>query len=282
MGNCLVTKLKAVVDNNNLPRLGEIFIEVPSDCLTGDGQNISLSNFEGLTTVIVSGDLEIWTSDGSSKIGDGKTVDTNTTYIFKIKNVGNGGIIRINNKYSMTPFAEFIYWPMKYEDLKSSMLWYKATTFEPTYFGERYLSKELGQYGPKGNLADLMNGNPYILIVIRNLDISGDIAELAKIKDSFVAIVSDNCNLYGTLESIGVCTKVDTLRMYNNNISGTIEGFVQAQRAADPTNRTSFTFGQVDFQLNNIYFNGSLIDYPISNFSWTANTITINDVTVNA
>lgn len=87
-----------------------------------------------------------------------------------------------------------------------------------------------------------------------------------------------NTDSYGDISNLGKLTALATFYGGTSKISGTIESFVQAQRAAGRTSTSSaITFSASSTQVT---FDGGPLES--STLSWTASTITLGSKTIDA
>ena len=85
-----------------------------------------------------------------------------------------------------------------------------------------------------------------------------------------------NVKVTGDIVNLGNLVNLTNVGIGNTNISGTIESFVKAQRSAG-RNSAQLTGSSRDW--GKVTFNGSSTKGTLS---WTATTITMNGVTINA
>lgn len=91
-----------------------------------------------------------------------------------------------------------------------------------------------------------------------------------------------NCNdLYGDIADLGTCTGLTLLGLLNTQVSGNIEDFVKAQRAAGRTSCESLNFSYAAETL--IKWKGEVVATSVYEniLSWTADTMTFKGETIN-
>lgn len=254
MGNCLVTKLKGAVDNDNLLRIGEGCFEV-------------MKNKTSNTIITATqSPITIRKKDGSAfnAVTNGETKTGVTSVIGNAITLSDAGIYVIDNKY-------------KVEAVNSQQLY---ANYPDTF-----------DYSPLYSL-DVMNG------VVR-------IDKLPKYKDTLIELIYTNVSLSENNWSyISLLTKLKTLQLstilgvslttgaFGNFIpasvttfrggdgymSGSIEDFVAARRAAGVT-EGSLSMAWLG---NGVTFNGNAVGVGAKTLSWTGSTITFGGETINA
>ena len=281
--NCLVTKLKGIVNNNNLPKYGELLWRVSSnDVITivfGVGQWKN-ANFE------VTGDLSIWNYQETTNYGQTYHYESSSpTDTISIKIKGNNGDISFTDKYSMwdnLTKAVILYDTVYDNDIKSLKYWFKSTKLALNVFGGKSASQN--KYVERtGTLNDIVEiGVPFTSIDIGySKNITGNIATMAALKNTLTKFAAYGTSLSGSIEDLGECTLLVTLNFNSDfGIEGTVEGFVARQRAAG---RTTAEFTQFDMSSSKVTFNGHTLTGLTNNtLLWTANTITCYGETINA
>lgn len=261
--DCLVTKLKGVVDNPNLMPIGTRNIEVERGIID---PHIGLNERVGLTIKVV---------------GDGT---------FSVQGVSG------YTEYTADDFIEFHPEPASgKETIKINVSnWYKVIAFNgngcPMDTEDlKYTSLDNWSYTTiKGKLTNLMGKN------ILNVRISGQFniptdGSLLYTEDEFVATLRSwsltsftqfHANGFGVSAYIYGKAMPDTITSIELNDAdyGTIEDFVRGLRQ----NRTSGTIQSFGSGSHNSWtFNGEEA-YGFHELSWTATTITYNGVTINA
>ena len=111
MGNCLETKLKAGVDNNNLPIFG-----CASFVLTTFSD--ALFSFQDLESATLIGNAHF--TDGTTD--KGQTTDLN---LFHIVDAQAGDILMLKNKYTTT----YLYFPDKETVSEGDTSWFENATY---------------------------------------------------------------------------------------------------------------------------------------------------------
>lgn len=262
--NCLVTKLKATVENDSLERLGIANLKL----LVANGFN-SFNASEGAEYIItfpdnvtintVSGNCVIL-SEHKAKIGN---IGTNTYNGLTLNITGDVYVtidnrdyyladVQIENKYNLGYFYgigelnKFKFIPiMSFESVRecSGRL------------------EDINKQSLKFLVINSVNGSQFSGI---SNQITGDIASLGD----------------------GVLLKQISLLYPNEDqtkVYGTIESFVQKQRALGRTDTSaSDDHLSVRFGYTDITFNGNNVGTVMTELYWTASTITLGDNTINA
>lgn len=226
MNNCLVTKLKAVVENNDLPVLGEFQIKmnaIPSFLVN---QTLYLQ---------FNVDSEIYSADGT-KFVDNQGNPTSdrvsfTANVGKYVNLPMSAItICVKNKYNITDIrCNF----ERVEPINISDICYASniTRIDAKLYGDiadlhgltsltRLHSTNTSKYY---NLNKVLIGNIGAINTLRSL--------------TFLSLGFSKLN--GNLEDIGALTSVTNLAVGNTGIGGSVEAFVNSQRTQTTNPRTT-------------------------------------------
>ena len=156
MGNCLVTKLKGVVDNDNILKLGEIrFLTSKSDSI-----NRCYLSFTESTTVKIINDGHFYNSTTSDL---GKNLSLLPQQSSVNTKVSPGSLIQINNKYALA-------------SISFGTLENKISLAELKYSPLVYLYAEKDNI--EGDISNLAGKQMDFLGVINNPSVYGDIAAL--------------------------------------------------------------------------------------------------------
>lgn len=268
METCLVTKLKSVVDNNNLPILGKIRTYVKR----GSGNAVY-----GLNRI---------------ELSEGAYIE-----------IQQGTIGGSNRKWIAPEFyqylvdlGEFVV-DAGYNDLK--LLIPKYIVKRVTYLGdESYpLHVDMNDYLYCNNLSDfvIVNDHSSIIInedVVKNLStfaiagciIAGEPFDVTSIGlgGKFISfdVSSITANIKGSLNNFGFSPITSLNAPNTKKVSLNIEQFVANNRTAG---RTTGSLSLPWVGACNCTFNGAAVKNQQSNsLSWTATTITFNGVTIDA
>lgn len=226
MNNCLVTKLKAVVENNDLPLLGEFQIKmnaIPSFLVN---QTLYLQ---------FNVDSEIYTADGT-KFVDDQGNPTSDTVSFTA-NVGkyvflptSAITICVKNKYNITDIrCNFA----RTEPFDVSNLKYSSNI-------TRIDAKLYGDIADLNGLTSLTRLHLSNVPEYYNLDkvLIGNIGAINTLRSlTFLTIAFSKLN--GNLEDIGALTSLTNLQVGNSGIGGSVEAFVDSQRTQATSPRTT-------------------------------------------
>lgn len=260
MNNCLVTKLKGTVDNDQLFKLGELRVKIGKDDYLGfaadDSQTIS----------VVDGDL----------LFDGQTTCQLTNGFQDLVNITGEGTVSIPNKYNLTFF--------------------EANFKEKVDLNELRYCTKLNVINLKGSdLAyslDDFNIESSVLTVIKfnnSRYVRGSINKLLKYNLRTLWFHSDA--KYFTETDFSILGKFRSCvdygsTMVNSRLAGSIEDFVAQKRLARTAAGLEVAGSCIFYWLGdggNVTFQGTPITNVNDNtISWTANTITYNGITINA
>lgn len=230
MENCLVTTLRQAIDNDNLPILDSIVINVVKT------EEERLPEQKYLEFRLVENTSVTFTVlDGSNKIALSETfmennpknmvTVANPSGIFKIYFVNDNYKVKVSSKNNIQVFRNYI-------GISAT----KRTYIEPIYNGMSGLD----------NLRNFINSSSSLPF---NIEILKDATSLV----TFMSPYSPNC--YGDIASLGDCILLETLRLTGTSCSGNVEELVQKQV---DNGRTSGTL-QILAANSNIKYNGSSI-----------------------
>ena len=267
---CLQTKLKSVVDNDNLSKLGCISI-IKKSVQSGFSVNLWFNIRSNAQFDATSRD-SVFLDNAGASLGNTITVPVRTEWDFPIRfGLGTG----------------------KFDIPKYSLLWIK-TSYNQSDFEikisdlqniENLKEIELPLHGSLSDIKGL--GNLTSFVAKSESTIYGDIANFAKCpklsKISVSSPVSEQ-SVYGDIKDLGTLTSLTNIKFSAGSIglSGSIEDFVHEQRNAT-TPRVSCDGMTVNIFGSRVTFNGSNISaYADRTLSWTASTITYNGVTIEA
>lgn len=254
MANCLVTKLKEVVQNDNLEILGRGEFE-----LFNGGTNY-IQFKAGTKITVISGDL---TLDGKTEI----TIPDAGASLNNAVASGNG-IIAVSNKYAITDIniaGQFDSKAIAYSALNSLTLTsYSSARCNDEIRISDFVNCPLksivinSNYNLVGNYGDLMDLG---LTNVNIYPVSGFRMQNFKIK---MYDLGRNTNT-NTFESIMIATE-------NKNVSGSIEDFVAARKVAGQSaSESDVTFFYLG-DSQTIYYKGAIVANKLTNIiTWTAN-----------
>lgn len=255
MENCLVTKLKGVVDNDNLIKIGEGIIKVVN----------AHNSFK----------MSIGCADGTLTMMDGATVniggsEVTTVALGDITGTFPAGTYRINisGKYGLTTFADYYLYGISNFKIPVDMIKYSPNM---TTLGFVYVDGDIK------HLKELHN-----LQVFSVYDISGVVSDLSILLNNNVSLNSFmivSQNFAGNLVDLAAVTKNIDVSFKNTNINGDIRDLVAAWRAAGITEK------DMNFTLyNNIHITfGEYANFGSNStqqrLKWTASSIYWQDGT---
>jgi hypothetical protein len=273
MGNCLVTKLKGVVDNDNLPILGKLAFNAKR----GTGNNVY-----GLNRIGFNEDATIEVLHGSIGGQRSITIFANTfPYLIElgefVTDEGYDYLTIVVPKYNI-----------KYLTFLQSL---------DVNFGVNVNMNDF-EYSILSGLYIIYNGDRQNKIkVIMNKSVSEKLTELEMASSEIQGEPFDvtDLGLNGRLSRLGLGGVTNLIGSMNNlgfspisylggpntkNVSFNIEQFVANNRTAG---RTTGSLSLPYIGACNCTFNGAAVDNQESNsLSWTATTITFNGVTIDA
>lgn len=273
---CLVTRLKNQVENNNLPILGEIqvIVSLPANQRVG----IVIGKSSGTGCVLSTRTEGVkFSSSASGELTDtyplpDSATSIQTIFVDNSSNEVKKAIICISNKYILNNVI-----------FNSSAITAGARIYTETYIGES--SDWL-------NITNLRsadsNSNPLIGTVLDlvgmydattiSVDEQNDVTTDAYANFTKLTNISLTSKVSGDIIKLGKLTAATNFAFGNSKCSGTIESWVQAQRA---NGRTTGSVTGNSGNSSNVTFNGSTANAKGS-VSWTATTITMNGITIDA
>lgn len=250
--DCLVTKLKGIVNDDSIYKLGEIRISKSyADEFTQIGQGFRISFIKDATISIVG---DGYFTDMTGSQNNGKTIEctANTPVNFY---VSNGDFeIALSDKYSIGYLGL-----SKTEEATGSYNYNKTKNIVGDLDALKYCTNmstfDAGMvFNIKGDLKILGNIPLLNTLDISQTKISGNISVL---KCPLKTLNIDRCD----------------------NITGSVESFVAAQRGAGRnTGSCTLNVGSD----STITFDGSKLDNPTNSLSWTSTQITIGEKTITA
>lgn len=268
MENCLVNKLKSVVNNDNLLKMDEFIVSVNNIPVSDTAQQAVHIGSPRPITLTVLGNGAIATSY-ENLINDPKTEITITTsdVYFSIGDYE----VKIGGKYTINDFQT-----------RSAQHTILSINIEQFKYSEnietiKILGNGYNITGATGDINCLLSKTNLSIINLNSCknihgDISNFVAPLLRNFEIRDSLISGNINNFGRNINLSWLTLTAT------NLSGSIESFVASARNAGRTT------AEIHMNINNtnITFNGSTYTDAGGSLSWTANTITFNGVTINA
>lgn len=271
MGKCLVTKLNAVVDNDNILHLGEARIKIAVD-KTPSNQYINIS-VSSDTDLEIIGDSYFTDSSLSVNLGKSKKVKSSDG---EVRVYFNNAVaeIGIRNKYNIrdirfigsksTDLASFAYTKYLYSiNAEYTGIYGDISSLKNTSIGQIYLS------GCKiyGDIASLKNTTSLYRISINDVpDVYGDLSSLSGLTN-LVWLYFNHSGLTGSIDSLRTLTKLTSVNLENTNaqFTGNIESLSGMSELSD-------------FTCNNAALTGDLAKIPASctlvNFASSSSTFT--------
>lgn len=254
--NCLVTKLKATVDNSNLKKLGVL------DIYGTGNADIGFKGSSPITVKCVSGTMYSDSGRTQSITEKEIPVSANTTYLYIV----DGTHIEVSNKYAIT----FVFMTVATEKLNTEDFKYSTGIIRLT----------VPQI--KGKLSDLSGLTSCTTLELvgpsaaYNQELVGTASDIAGLTALTKLNLMRAVNVTGSFESLGKCIALTEIKIAETLIGGTVEAFVARQRGAGRTTASNITISLADTT-----FDGSSVTHSNTTLSWTATTITFNGVTID-
>lgn len=254
--NCLVTKLKAVVNNSNLKKLGVL------DIYGTGNADIGFKASSPITVKCISGSMYSDSARTQAITEKEIPVSANTVYVY----ITNGTHIEVSNKYAIT----FVFMTPATEKLNVEDFKYSAGITRLT----------VPQI--KGKLSDLSVLTSCTILELvgssaeYNTDLEGVASDIAGLTGLTKINLVRALKVIGSFESLGKCIALTEIKIAETHIAGTVEAFVARQRGAGRT-----TASNIAISLADTTFNGTSVTHSNTTLSWTATTITFNGVTID-
>lgn len=252
---CLVTKLKGVVNNPKLPFLDELIIKGIYDSsmirfIGNQGYDYNTTNVR-----VISGSPTV----GGNSLTDGSTP---TEEIM----LGQTGMIGVRDKTKIVNIIEM--------NLPNGFEQYMGCT------GLKFLSSSrYGSIAPLSNLT-LKRFDYAKKITDLFIGLAGSIGSLEELRCYAGLEIAGEEQQYFAVNQLAKFSAIKYFGAENITLPFSIEDYVHACRALGRTSSTQ----QIGFYAKNIEFNGAILstgnlDVKIT---WTPTTITCNNVTINA
>lgn len=244
MGQCLVTKLKGVIDNENLSVLGTLVFKTKKITTpTAATQKIIIQVPSKQTCVVsVKGKDMLYDENFANELGKEVSV-TNRYFTFC---VSNGATVFISNKYALNVINTAN--SMVLESFNIDELAYSTGISNITISGSNIL----------GNLKAIKNLSNINTLNLSYCTIAGNLTDLNG--GSFLQRIS-TWRMYGIKGITGNINELDAMPKLTaisftdstSNISGSIEGFIENQMAKGVYNKSDV---QLEVRNTNITYQG--------------------------
>ena len=314
--NCLVTKYKATVNDNSLLKVGEMLIDIiEQESPTNITNRLYLNSSSDLIIEVENGEANItldsnmesgWTNKitlpYSSGVSPAPVFVRNGNYRLKVLSkynlteVGrytesiNQKAISVDTKYlkyshglvniysNISGDTSNLIGCTKLKTLKSIGLLNKLTG-NLSDLAPLTALNELSLYNADkltGNLSDLAPLTVLNELGLYNADkLTGNLSDLAPLTALKNLNLGECKNIIGTINDL--TQPLIMLDVYNTQVTGELIEFVKTQRSVGRTTGTCRSSWWGD----KITFNGSVPSTSQLRLSWTENTITLGDTTVN-
>lgn len=267
MALCLVTRLKASVNNPDLPILGGMMCEI-APAVNSDG-TVTLSL--GATS---PGQLEVELLNSTFEDGTTKKTLQAIAEYHKCSKPDSGILqVIINNKQYLRRIIELYAMPYGVQELNGLPL--VELTLNKNTQGLDLSKLEVGGLSLVENLT-MYSGAPKFKGTMDNLVAALNPNKLKTLFFLTNALPSFDISIFGRFVNL------TTLNITGAAATGTVENFVSIQRSSGRETCAGIAIGS---QLGNqVTFNGAVLNVGTGakTLSWTSTTITINDVTINA
>ena len=214
MGNCLITQLKGVIDNNNLPKFGELRI-------TNTGSNIEsiAIGYGGFSKEIYVINGHFTDSTGQEDLGTTQTLPSGNESYSKRFYITPGAILCLPDKYDIVSFITGGNVELKYLEFDEDSFSYCTKI--------KYLA--LNGLNMPMNISALKNMTKMTLFTLKGGFVQGDIANLSNLtKVQGTVEFGYNKFIYGDIVNLSVWKNVNVLVMTGTTISGSAKEFGDA------------------------------------------------------
>ena len=289
--NCLVTKLKANVNDNSLLKVGEMFIDIiEQKTPTNITNRLYLNSSSDLIIEVENGEANI-TLD--SNMESGWTNKITLPYSSGVSPapvfVRNGNYrLKVLSKYNLTEvgrYTESVNQKAISVDTKYLKYSHGLVNIYSKLSGD--ISNLIGCTKLKilmsiglankltGNLSDLAPLTALNKLILSYADkLTGNLSDLAPLTALSYINLGECKNITGTINDLRQpLTNID---VYNTQVTGELIEFVKTQRSVGRTTGTCYS----NWWGDKITFNGSVPSANQLHLSWTENTITLEGVTV--
>lgn len=235
MGNCLVTKLKASVNNPDLPKLGYLLAKMKNT----SGNYVDFT-YKDAIRVFIDGDNG---SGHMKSITETTSRDNNRNTIFQKFSVGE-----YNVNIEKSPLFKFFSHSTGYMDIDLEQFKY-CTNLEELYFGShpdpnapssKPNQREYFWKGDIANLANLTNLKSLTFsctnVPLENHKIYGNVESLSNLTNLQVLDIAEMKKITGDIvKAFGKMTKLTTLHIFNNDCTGETIDLVASWRSNGKT-----------------------------------------------
>ena len=259
MKKCLVTKLKSVVDNDELLRIGELRISVSRvDSPSEDTQGFGFA-FSKDTQLEIIG--EGYFTDSTLTQNNGKVITvpsyTNITDITNVY-VSNGDFeVAILDKYALTSLIFFTT-----GHTNSSIVTNRTIDIDSLKYSRNLFNVNLKNANAFGDIAVFKNKTFLNNVRINSDKVYGDIACLSNLTDLSQVNLS-SCKISGDIKALNSSKNIQVVNFYNTDVYGDINVFTDKSRLISCNLSSTKTVGDISAFSNK----ASLNDFSVKNCS---------------
>lgn len=258
MGNCLVTKLKAVVDNDNLEKFGVLVLKTTSKDQGAYKFGIIMQN-PGTIDAVDGGTIKSYRSGGTTDTHQDIPAQTDSTWKAALSTEST---FELKNKYDLLTL----------------------TLFSDEYYDNFDLAQLKGCYN-LGILIGCVSGNLSSISELASLaylnlerankssKLKGDVSSLAALVNLAILNINKNTAITGSIADLGNLVNLTEFESRETGVVGAVEEFVAAQIGNGRNNCESLSM--IGYKTA-ITFNGSpaFPNASVKTLSWTRNTST--------
>lgn len=260
MGNCLVTKLKAVVNNDNLEKFGVLVLKTTSKDQGAYKLSVSMQN-PGTIDAVDGGTIKSYGRGGTTDTHQDIPALTPEGTTWKAA-LSTENTFELKNKYDLLTLSMFSDEYYDNFDLAQLKGCYNLKVFTGCVTGNLSSISELTSL-TKLNLTRASNSRK----------LKGDISSLASLLNLTNLGLDRNTALTGSISDLGTLVNLKELAMRDTGVVGAIEEFVAAQIGNGRNNCESLATSAFNTAIT---FKGSTAYSSGSNktLSWTRDTST--------
>ena len=265
MKKCLVTKLKSVVDNDELLRMGELRISVsrvgsPSENTQGFGFAFSKD-----TQLEIIG--EGYFTDSTLTQNKGKVITvpayTKITDITDVY-VSNGDFeVAILDKYALTSLIFFTT-----GHTNSSIVTNRTIDIDSLKYSRNLFIVNLKNANAFGDIAVFKNKTFLNYVRINSDKVYGDIACLSNLTDLSQVNLS-SCKISGDIKALNSSKNIQVVNFYKTGVYGDINMFTDKSRLVSCNLTTTKTVGDISAFSNKTFLN----DFSVINCSGSIDSL---------
>lgn len=285
MRNCLVTKLKSVIDNSSMHKLSTMVYHVDGTQSSDSVLSVNMGGASKAKIVNNTDSVYFTNNSGSENYGTELTSFPQNGIVYITRGTCD---IEVSSKYELKNYSNYNsiqpdFGTMDYAGYSAENFTFQLSRADGKEFawfkGGHRLAMKANSYLTglnvlKNRLEDLNCLDNVVTVNFSSVGISGTL-NLFLVFPNLEDLQLNQCVISGDFADLGALTSIKKMILTSSNINGSIEEFVLNQR----DNGRVSSNGNIDtwyFSMSNITWRG--VRNPLANISsisWTATTITI-------